>query len=523
MSRLASYATLDAQTVVNYLETVRLVPQGGKDPLPTSWLGAQVLQWRKNHSMAVTLVALGFVYSVHNVIAPNLTAIAKNFKFNDFERDEYIGGELTLFFYMPGIFVAILFGMLSAFMSRRLLFTVVIAITATACFSTTFVSNFTQLAVTRTITGFGIGGALPIVYSMVGDWFPAERRSSGTAYVTAACGIGVFFGQCIAALTGTIDWRWPFVVCAVPMFFLAGVIYFITEDPQRGGAEESIQNLQQQTGMEYSPNVTTGYLKSTFANRTNILVVLQAFPGNVPWGVVLVYLSDFLVQDIGLSQEESLVCVAVMAGSAFCGVLFGGWLGEYLYAKDPKCLAIFVALNTSLRAIPFFFIFGWVHWFGPLQPHQHFYFYVLLTVAGFVSSMASPGMGAMLLNVNLPETRGTVFAIYSVLDDLSKGFGTLFVSMIVPYVGGRAFAYQLALMIWVVCGLALLPSCFTLSDDEAAMKDSLNEAAMESIVRVSKVKAHAALKGQCALAGQAVDQKRAKHSAFPASFTTKTM
>ena len=35
----------------------------------------------------------------------------------------------------------------------------------------------------------------PEVYSLVGDWFPARKRASATAMVTAASGAGVFAGQ----------------------------------------------------------------------------------------------------------------------------------------------------------------------------------------------------------------------------------------------------------------------------------------------------------------------------------------
>merc|ERR1719231_1201887 len=117
--------------------------------------------------------------------------------------------------------------------------------------------------------------------------------------------------------------------------------------------------------------------------------------------------------------------------------------------------------------------------------------------------MSSPCTGAMLLNVNLPETRGSICALYSILDDLSKGFGTLFVSMIVPLVGGRAWAYQFSLMLWVFTGVALLYTWYTLEDDERQMRRHLDEAAMESMVHLSKQRAQQAVKDHAKRAGQA--------------------
>merc|ERR1719183_1140599 len=127
--------------------------------------------------------------------------------------------------------------------------------------------------------------------------------------------------------------------------------------------------------------------------------------------------------------------------------------------------------------------------FGPLSPSSEGVFALLLIVGGFFATMGSACTGAMLLNVNLPEMRGSVMAMYSVLDDLSKGFGTLFVSMIVRLVGGRAIAYQLSLLLWVFTGVALLYTWHTYEEDEAAMRKNLDEAAQESKVLMSKARA----------------------------------
>jgi len=206
--------------VQGYLETVRLLPRqsGGEDgprkyPSPVARLGVD----SRSLSITIVLVSLGFMYSVHNLIAPNMTAIARLFHMNNYERDAYIGGELTLFFYFPGVLGALLAGVLSGVLDRRLLFAALALLTSVTCLITTQVSTFQGLAWARAFSGLGIGGSLPVVYSLVGDWYPASRRASATAYVTAASGAGVFAGQCIATLMGSVDWRWPFLVVAVPV------------------------------------------------------------------------------------------------------------------------------------------------------------------------------------------------------------------------------------------------------------------------------------------------------------------
>lgn len=313
-------------------------------------------------------------------------------------------------------------------------------------------------------------------------------------------------GQCIAATVGAYDWRWPFIVIAVPSAFMGAVIFYFAEEPVRGGQEDAVEALYQHTGLQYVPVFTARYLRSIIKNRTNLLVILQAFPGNIPWGVIIVYLHDFLIQDLGLSAHHALAAISALAGSAFLGILIGGYVGQALYGANSRYLGLFGGVCNILRAVPFYILFGWKRIVGPLDvaggPAGPTLFFLLLGVGGFIASLSSACSGAMLLNVNLPETRGSIVAMYSVLDDVSKGLGTLFVAMIIPFVGGRAFAYQLSLILWVVTGAAFLLTYRTYDEDENQMKKNLDEAAMESMVHLSKQRASQAVKEHAKAAGQ---------------------
>jgi MFS family permease len=493
--------------IQGYLETVRLLPRSSKTDeeadAESQFKGSKRDPQSQKYSVWMVLIALGFMYSVHNLIAPNMTAIAKLFHFNNYERDAYIGGELTLFFYFPGVFGALLAGVLSGVLDRRLLLGMLCILTSIACLLTARVATFGQLAWARAMTGFGIGGSLPVVYSLVGDWFPAKKRASATAFVTAASGAGVFVGQCVATISGTVDWRWPFFIIALPSAITGIMIWFFGEEPIRGGQEDGIETQSLYATPGYLGPLPTRQLKALLHNRTNMLVILQAFPGNIPWGVIIVYIHDFMIQDLGLSTGTALGCISILAGSAFVGVLTGGFIGETLYGANTRYLAIFGGACNILRAVPFFIIFGWKYMFGPLAKTSETTFFLLLMSGGFIATMASACTGAMLLNVNLPEMRGSVMAMYSVLDDLSKGFGTLFVSMIVRLVGGRAVAYQLSLLLWVFTGVALLYTYYTYDEDEAAMLKNLDEAAKESMVLMSKQRAQQAIKDRVKAAGAA--------------------
>lgn len=444
------------------------------------------------YSATLCFVSLALVYSVHNLIAPNMTAMANMWNFTAVERDEYLGGELTLLFYAPGVLVAIIFGYLSGIYSRKSLFVLLIVMTALPTLATTWVSTFRQLAWARAITGMGIGGVLPVVYSMVGDWFPANQRTAATAYVTAASGGGILVGQIVAASLGRFDWRWPFLFFSIPMLLCAAIFFHTTTEPKRGCNESGLAAYRD-TDYEYQPEmISPAHVASVTSTKTNLLILIQAFPGNIPWGILLVYLHDFLIDDVKFPIDEAMVIITILAGSGFIGIVLGGFIGQYAYSKGPNFLALFCSIMTLLRCIPCFILFGWPYLFQPedgeLVANKRGFIAVLI-VGGISATMAVPGLGAMLLNINLPETRGTICALYSVLEDFSKGVGSYLVAMVVPLVGGRPVAFQLFLILWVIAGVALFESTKSFAIDEERMKNRLDEIAGEAVVRASKKKA----------------------------------
>jgi len=441
-----------------------------------------------------------------------MSAIAAMWKFSSIERDEYLGGELSLLFYAPGVVVAIVFGYLSGLVSRKLLFTALMFVVAIPTFITTWVVSFPQLALARALTGMGIGGILPIVYSLVGDWFPAHHRSAATAYVTAASGGGILFGQIIAASLGRVDWRWPFLFFAIPMMVCA-VIYFLTSDePKRGSNEEGL-SAYKDSGYEYQPeSLSITHVASVTSTKTNLLILLQAFPGNIPWGILLVYLHDFLIEDVKFNAEEALVVITILGGSGFIGIVLGGFIGQYAYHKGPQHLPLFCAVMSVVRVIPCFFIFGWPIFFGDGDAVNRGSFLSVLVIAGICATMAVPGLGAMLLNVNLPETRGTMCALYSVLEDLSKGVGSYFVAMFIPIVGGRPIAYQIVLLLWLIPGVALFQAVKSFGADEESLRKRLDEMAGEAIIKMTKQKAQAQIGRASRAAAEAMTALRSSRS-----------
>ena len=200
-----------------------------------------------------------------NLLAPNLTAVARDFNFTDAQRDKYLGGVISAAFFLLGAPAALLIGYLSDTMNRaKLLFWVVLLGRFSSpleqfglhtssefscmlvnphqcpawqntdkgrpqnqafqqsnlpgdsshglqcagegpCLLTYFVTSYWQLFVLRALTGISVGGCLPLVFNLLGDLFDAQHRANVLSGVLIATGAGTAIGQALAGLIGGVS------------------------------------------------------------------------------------------------------------------------------------------------------------------------------------------------------------------------------------------------------------------------------------------------------------------------------
>ena len=186
------------------------------------------------------------LFADQNLLSPNLTAIANEFGFSDEERDRKLGGDIALAFFLLGAPASFLIGCLADQSDRSFLFAWTVGIGEGACFATFWTRTYTQLYVCRAITGFSVGGAIPLIYSVLGDLFVAEDRHAVSAIIGIGTGVGIAFGQGVAGFLGpTLGWRVPFLVVSIPALICAALVLFTVPDPERGTMERIVIDMQQ--------------------------------------------------------------------------------------------------------------------------------------------------------------------------------------------------------------------------------------------------------------------------------------
>lgn len=146
--------------------------------------------WQRAYTLFLYSITTVLLFADQNLLAPNLSAIAQEFGYDNDERDKKLGGDIALAFFLLGAPASFLVGCGADADSvpRNFLFGLTVLIGEGSCFCTYFTTTYAGLYVTRALTGFSVGGALPLLSSVLGDWFPPQQRSA----VMASVGIGEF-------------------------------------------------------------------------------------------------------------------------------------------------------------------------------------------------------------------------------------------------------------------------------------------------------------------------------------------
>lgn len=424
---------------------------------------------KRNRALALILmiIIVGFLNADQNVMNSTLVLIEREFHVNDADI-----GLMSGLFTVLGAVISIIWGYLTDKRNRKLLFTYSIILAQIPCLLTAFATDYTQFFILRILTGIGVGVSFPTTFSILGDMYDEKQRASAVTWMVTVIGIGQIAGQVLGGYLGpAFGWRFPFLLSAIPGLIALPFFYLFVPEPKRGASEESLKQLIDE-GYVYSRTIKLSDYLELVKVKTNIYLFIQGLVGTIPWGAIPLFLVKFLNENRGFSIEEATTVFLFFGIGTTVGTIAGGIWGGKLFAKNVSYLPLLCSITTFIGTFAGIFIF-----IAPLGKNMPLTLLLGFT-ASFVSSITNPNVKTMLLDVNVPENRGTIFSVFNLTDSVGMGIGKL-IGGLLSVTFGMTAALSISAATWIPCAVLLFMITYIFKSDIEKMQRKLKTAAKQ--------------------------------------------
>lgn len=304
------------------------------------------------------------------VVSPLLPFIAQEFGISS----AIAGWMVTVFAVMYALSAPFL-GWLSDKKGRREFITFGLMLFVLSNVLTFYAVSFSWLIVSRILAGLSVASITPLIYAIIGDIAPPNRRGTWLSIVVSGHLTALWAGAPIGSfLEHFLGWRSVFIVMGIIGAIMVVINYKTwVSAPKRDSTK----------------NVTQGNLKSIIGSvsvTTLWAISMYAF---------YVYLGAALFSENNFISSEIALAVTFYGMGAVIGSLSSGQLTDkFGESKISKTLLLFLTLILIFLGV-FFSSGAWVYFF--------LFIWALVGYAGFTSYQAR-------LAMEYPKERGSVMA-----------------------------------------------------------------------------------------------------------------
>lgn len=264
--------------------------------------------------------------------------------------------------------------------------------------------DFTTLVSGRAIAGACGGLIQALLFTIIGDCFPDQRRGAATGTVMSSYSVATVLGVPAALfLAGQGDWALPFLVLSIIGAVVLAFAFFLIP-PLRG---HLLYVARQERVLENRPPFVALILK-TNSRLAFAMVVTLMFAGFT----VLPYVSAYLSANLGLDHQE-LATVFFAGGVATFTT--ARWIGRLSDRFGKRKMFTYLALGS---AVPTLLL---TH----AQPMPLFAILSITTLFFlFIAARGIPSLSLVTASVG-PGLRGRFLSLTSSLQQASSGLASL--------------------------------------------------------------------------------------------------
>ena len=328
-------------------------------------------------------------------------------------------------------------GTISDYVGRRAGFQLTVLIFAVFGLLSALAPSWEWLAVLRFVTGFGLGGALPLDFSLYAEFLPSENRGRNLVILESFWALGTVIAAGLAwLLVPNFGWRPLLATSAVAAILVLWIRRTIPESPRylaisgkADQAREILAGIARENGRpeperdlvagQRQSGTTVARLWATGLRRQTLMLWITWFCISLAYYGIFTWLPQAFVQQ-GFSslqtyQNTFILALAQVPGYFSAAYLIERWgrrytLGIYLLASGVFTFLFatvtgFGGLLTSAILMSFFALGAWAAlyaWTPESYPTE-----IRTTGMGWASGMArvagviTPTLGGILFGIAL--------------------------------------------------------------------------------------------------------------------------
>jgi len=310
------------------------------------------------------------------------------------------------------------------------------------------------------MTGLGFGAVIPSIFSLIGDLVPKDDRSKGFSFFSIASLLGLALGISLATFAGTPDWRLPLFMIGI-IGLIDGLFILFLKEPPRIGKDNL--HLLEKDEIEYTYRIKKDDLKDIFRKKSNIWLILN-FVDTIPTGIILFLLFAYMEEVHNVPNANALVFLIFILLSTLIGTIIFGIIGDKRFKRGQKKARVHLALMANVVPIPFVFIGLMIPFVAPDNASVGDLFLipgavlmiVLMSIGLFINGATNGSWYATVVDINLPEHRGTVLATANFFDILGRAIGPLLGAIIADAYGLMA-GMMISIIFWAFLPLFWIP------------------------------------------------------------------
>ena len=339
--------------------------------------------------------------------------------------------------------------------------------------------DFSSMLVIRAISGLGLGCLMPATFSLIGDHFPQSKRGRALGTIGLVGLLGTVIGVFLLGFVATRDfWRWGFIGLGIASMLSGLVIWLLVEELPRGSAEPELAGLMTHEN-EKQFQISIKDMLKTLRIPTIWAAILQGVSGSMPWVVMSIYFINWMVRELGYSNEISfngdkgsapLVFAIIVIGAAISNLL-GGIIGDYAEKLNPRYGRTIIGQFSVFSGVPLMYIL--------LTFGKEMAFWQMFALASFTALMIGwPGRGAkepMMQAVVPPEMRSSAYSVVNLVEGFLSSFAGLIAGTLADSIGLTNALLWTIPFPWIICGIVFSLFYFTYPADALRVRKLMAE------------------------------------------------